>query len=440
MTDDLDSIIEQVRRMRAKPAVAARDWYSVRAQAGASASQRVAELRIYDDIGWMGTSAKALADELKDLAVDRIDVHLNSPGGDAWDGIAIYNTLRDHPATVHVVVDGIAASAASVIAMAGDTVRMNRGAQLMIHDAWGLVVGNASDMTDAARMFDKLSDAMAGIYAARAGGTTTVWREAMAAESWYSAQEAVDAGLADELAGDEEKPAANARWDMAAFAFAYAGRAAAPAPAIITRPAPAAPAAPAARAAAPISAAEAARRIHAASNSNNPKEASVDAAKFREALGLSADASDDEVKAALVSAGLATQPDPDPEPDPTPDPMPEPKAKAPTRAAGTMTVDVSAWQDREERIKRLEAHAAKARRDERDQVLAQAIADGKFAPARKDHWARLWDADPEGTRDVVDGLARNVVPVAELGVAGDEAEFDDEFRQFFPPQYTKKGA
>ena len=425
MPADLDAIIDQARRTRAKPAVAERDWYSVNAQA----APRTAQVRIYDDIGWMGTSAKALADEVKDLQVDRIDVHLNSPGGDAWDGIAIYNTLRDHPAAIHVTVDGVAASAASVIAMAGDTVRMNRGAQLMIHDAWGLVVGNAADMADAAAMFDKLSDALAGIYAARAGGTVESWRTAMAAESWYSAQEALDAGLADELVDDDEKPAASARWDMAAFAFAYAGRAAAPAPAITRTPAPPAP----------ISAAEAARRIHAASMSTNPKkEASVDAAKIREALGLSTDASDDEVKAALTTAGLGAQPtEPDPEPNP---PAPAPAAHTrPAMAAGTMTVDVSAWQDREDRLKRLEAQAAKQRRDERDQVLAPAITQGKFAPARREHWARLWDADPEGTREVVSGLAKNVVPITEVGTAGDGSEFDDEFRHFFPPTYSGKG-
>ncbi len=420
---DLDTAIETIRRMRAQPEAAERDWYRINAKA----SSPKAVVHIYDDIGWMGTSAKSLAGELKALDVDEIELHLNSPGGDAWDGIAIYNTLRDHRATVAVIVDGVAASAASVIAMAGDSVRMNRGSQLMIHDAWGLVIGNAGDMVDAAAMFDKISDGMAEIYAARAGGTVADWRKAMAAESWYTAAEAVEAGLADEQV--ENEPAeASARWNVAAYAFAHAGRAAAPAPVYPPRPEPAT---------APVSAAEAARQIHAASTRTTQQEGAgrMDPAKIREAVGLPADASDDEVKAALVSAGLAAQPEPPTEPEPESEPV---KARTATPVAGTMTVDVSAWQAREERIQRLEVQAAKQRRDERDQVLAQAVADGKFAPARKEHWAKLWDADPEGTREAVDGLAKNVFAVAELGHAGDGAsDFDDEFKQFFPPNFAK---
>lgn len=169
----------------------------------------------------------------------------------------------------------------------------------------------------------------------------------------------------------------------------------------------------------------------------------MDPAKIREALGLSADASDDEVTEALAAAGIfgqqPTPPTPTPEPNPKPEPTPEPTGAELVNASGTMRIDVSAWQEREDRLKRLEAQAAKQSRDERDKVIAKAVEDGKFAPARKEHWVRLWDADPEGTRQVIDTLARNVIPVMASGYAGgDDDGFDDEFAALFPPQV--KGA
>lgn len=419
---DLDQTIEKLRRMRARPEAAERDWYHVNAKTG---DQRRAEVHIYDDIGWMGTSAKDLARELKTLDVDEIELHLNSPGGDAWDGIAIYNTLRDHKASVSVVVDGVAASAASVIAMAGDTVRMNRGAQLMIHDAWGLVIGNADDMTEAAAMFDKISDGMAEIYASRAGGTVAEWREAMAAESWYTAAEAVDAGLADELV-ETDPPKAQARWDLAAFAFAHAGRSAAPAPRI------------------PNSAPVAARRQQAATTSTEEGAGRMDPAKIREALGLAADASDGDVKAALVTAGLANQPDPDPNPDPNPNPDPDPQPVAKVGTPGTVVLSSSVWEETQKTIAKLSQYVDESKRGERDAVLSKAVEQGKFTPAQKTHFAKLWDADPDGTRQLIEGLTPNsALAVAASGYADlDDKEFDREFGGIFPPGYfaDSKGA
>lgn len=112
----------------------------------------------------------------------------------------------------------------------------------------------------------------------------------------------------------------------------------------------------------------------------------------------------------------------------------QPVARPNPAAPGTMVIDSSAWDEREARIKRLEAADTKRRREERDTVIDQAVHDGKFPVARKEHWVRLWDADPEGTRQVIDGLARNVVPVSELGHALDSDEaIDDEFAHIFPP-------
>lgn len=202
------------------------------------------ELLIYDEIGFWGVTAQDVVDQLSQVDTSTgLRVRINSPGGDVFDGLAIYNALADHPARVDVTVDGLAASAASFIAMAGTTVKMNRGTQLMIHDASGFCRGNAQDMGYMVTLLNRISDTIAGIYAARAGGEPDGWRALMRDETWYSAQEAVQARLAnDAILEDPALPAdpdlaaaAAARFDLACFH--YAGRAQAPRP-----PAPTAPA------------------------------------------------------------------------------------------------------------------------------------------------------------------------------------------------------
>lgn len=167
---------------------------------------------------------------LADVKAQAVDLHVNSPGGDYFAGVTIANAIRQHPAKVTVHVDGLAASAASVIAMAGDVVTMHPGSQLMIHDAMSLAVGNANDMRETAALLDKVSDDIAGMYADRAGGQRIEWRARMQAETWYSADEAVRAGLADEsVVGvyKVDEPVA-ARWDLSIFK--YQGREQAPEP------------------------------------------------------------------------------------------------------------------------------------------------------------------------------------------------------------------
>jgi ATP-dependent protease ClpP protease subunit len=425
---DLDEMIERLRRAKA-PAAAARPWYEVQAKAG----DRKATVRIYDDIGWFGTSAKTFGDELAALDVDEIDLRLNSPGGNAWDGMAIHNALRAHPATVTVTVDGMAASAASLVAMGGDRILMNRGGQMMVHEAWGGAIGSAADMLKSAEMLDKISDSYADVYAARAGGTRAEWRGVMREETWYTAQEAVDAGLADALA-DTDTGDASARYDLAAYAFAYAGRAAAPAPTIFTtRAVPALPEPPSSP---PQSAAEAIRRVHAAatktttaSPAGGTKEGAtqVDPVKLREALGLAPDASDDEVKASAQAAlNLPAAPAANP-----PEGTPVPTAPIPTAAApGTVVLSESAWQETQNQLKTLAAFVDKTKRDERDTVLAKAISDGKFTPAQKDQFAKLWDSNPDGTRGLIDSMTPNAAFATQaLGYAtGDGDDFEREFQ------------
>lgn len=164
-----------------------------------------ATLRLFDPIDswgeWWGMSAKEFARTLDELPshVDTIELLINSPGGDAFDGLAIVNVMRSHPARTVAVVQGLAASAASFIACAADETIMAPNSTLMIHDAWGVCVGNADDMLAMGDTLDKLSGNLAEIYAAKSGGTADDMRAAMKAETWYTADEAIAAKLADRI-------------------------------------------------------------------------------------------------------------------------------------------------------------------------------------------------------------------------------------------------
>jgi ATP-dependent protease ClpP protease subunit len=116
--------------------------------------------------------------------------------------VAVYSALRRRPGTVTVVVDGLAASIATVIAMAASPgqIIISEGSLMMIHTAWADCAGDADELRAMADVLDKASDSIAGIYAARTGLPASAWRSAMASETWYSAREAVAAGLADRVA------------------------------------------------------------------------------------------------------------------------------------------------------------------------------------------------------------------------------------------------
>jgi ATP-dependent protease ClpP protease subunit len=207
-----------------------RQWYRIQDAITGGA----VDVYIYDEIGFWGVTAQDFVLELQQVQATQLNVHINSPGGEVFDGIAIYNALVNHPAEVHVTVDALAASIASVITMAGDTITMGRHSQLMIHEPYGMCVGNADDMTMMIAQLNMCADNIAGAYADRAGGTVEAWREAMRAESWYTGAEAVTAGLADAVVanprqqGGDDGDTLAARWDLGVFQFA--GRQEAPAP------------------------------------------------------------------------------------------------------------------------------------------------------------------------------------------------------------------
>ena len=171
------------------------------ADAPAGAADRThAELWLYGIVGgyWWGFNAKDIGDQLRGLDVDDLTVRIHSPGGDVFEGIAIANLLRNHKARVTTVVDGLAASSASIIAIAGDEVVMSPGSQMMIHDAWTCVCGNEKELQQEAQWIGKQSANLAEQYVAKAGGTTAEWRDVMRAEpdgTWYTAAETVEAKL-----------------------------------------------------------------------------------------------------------------------------------------------------------------------------------------------------------------------------------------------------
>lgn len=202
-----------------------RPWYRITAKATEADDDQgepttdgdTTIIDIYDEIGWFGIGAADFVRDLRRVDTPKIELHISSPGGDVFDAIAIYNGLRQHKAQVHVIVDSLAASAASFIAMAGDRITAMANAMLMIHDPLGLVIGNATDMRELADLLDKHGDNIAAIYAARAGGEVADWRERMLAETWYLADEAYKAGLVDEVDDTDGRPIED-RWDLSVFA------------------------------------------------------------------------------------------------------------------------------------------------------------------------------------------------------------------------------
>lgn len=186
-------------------------WYAIRdvrneldtddgEQLSSGINSDTAEVFIYDEIGGsFGVTADDFVRDLNELTASNITLRINSPGGSVFDAITIMNALVQHPANILTRVDGVAASAASIVAMAGDTIEMMVGSQMMIHDASGSLVGNAAEMRQMATFLTEQSNNIAGIYASRGKGDTEYWRNLMLKETWMTADKAVELGLADQV-------------------------------------------------------------------------------------------------------------------------------------------------------------------------------------------------------------------------------------------------
>jgi ATP-dependent protease ClpP protease subunit len=186
-----------------------KSWYEIRARSSGT------EVLIYDEIGAYGVTAKGFLADLSALPDGApIDLRLNSPGGSVFDAVAIYNALKRHPGEITVWIDGIAASAASYIAMAGDELVMPENAFLMIHDPSGLVMGTAAEMREMADTMDKIAGSMIRGYAGRSGRAEEEIAALMAAETWFDAEAAIATGLATRMV---EPVRIAASFDIASF-------------------------------------------------------------------------------------------------------------------------------------------------------------------------------------------------------------------------------
>ena len=172
-------------------------WYEIKAKAD------ISEIWLYDEIGknWFGEglTAKEFIAELNAIKSPRIDMHINSPGGEVFEGSAIYNAVKRHPAAVYTYIDGIAASIASVIALAGEKVVMAENALYMMHNPSGLVMGSSEDMRKTADILNKVRETMVGAYAAKSKKTDPEIIAMLDAETWLDADEAKEAGFIDEV-------------------------------------------------------------------------------------------------------------------------------------------------------------------------------------------------------------------------------------------------
>jgi ATP-dependent protease ClpP protease subunit len=183
---------------------------------------RAADLLIYGEIGFWDVEALDVARAVEALDVDEITVRINSPGGDVFDGVAIYNLLKSHKAEITTVVDGVAASIASLIMLAGDVVEMSPSSMVMVHEAWMVAMGNKRELREASDLLAKIENStIIPAYQERTGLTRDEIVAMVEATTWLSAEEAVEMKFADGIHGAEreETPAAAAEWDFAALGF-----------------------------------------------------------------------------------------------------------------------------------------------------------------------------------------------------------------------------
>ena len=387
------------------------DWFKIENKAGSP----TARIRLFDEIGFFGTTASDFVAELDALDVQEIELRINSIGGEVHDAIAIMNALRDHPARVTTVIDGVAASSASFIALAGDEVVMNRNSQIMIHEPWGLAMGDSSELTELAARLDKEGDNIASIYAKKAGGELAEWRGRMRAETWFYDQEAVDVGLADRVAADADASEAKNRHDFKIFN--YAGREKAPAPPISNKKTPDATA------------------------DGQTKQKGPDMSELmdslRKKLGIADESADEATVLAALDEALAEQVEPpalQPQNSAAP-PQDLDQLKRLAEASGAVIVDKGNWDDLQAKVQQGVTAAQKLRDQERDVVINRAVEDGRIPPANRGTWAALYDNDPKSTAAVIDRLQRNSVPVAAMGYALEDNDNDlGEFSALFRPK------
>jgi len=379
------------------------EWFRVEPKAQADDGTSSANVYVYDAIDpWWGLDPQEFVQAIDSLDVDQINLYVNSPGGSVYGAQAMTAALQRSPANITAYVDGLAASAASFLITAADEVVMAPGAEIMIHDALTITYGNASDHEKSMTQLNRLSDTIAGQYAAKAGGDPADWRQIMQGEQWYSAQEAVDAGLADRIADNDDEEDAEQAFDLSMFAFA--GRSHAPDPAMPHREKR--KSLPARLVAALTGSPKPSKRL-AEPDDTQEKEVGrmPDIKKVTDRLGLAAEATEDEIVNAIEA--LATP-------------------KPPTLPEGMRVVDSAVFEQLQ-----ADAIAGREARQEqvqnrRKQVVDSAITEGKIPAGRRDHYLALIDADEEGITDLLKSIPANTIPVAPKGNGGSVDDSTDE--------------
>lgn len=187
-----------------------KSWYDIQ-----NSGEDSATIYVYDEISAWGVSAKQFCADLSQVSASNITLKMNSPGGNVFDGCTIYNALKDHPACVNVQIDGLCASIASHIAMAGDKITMAKNAMMMIHNAWGGVCGNAAELRSMADVLEKIDGNLVNAYAERSGAGKRAIKQMMNDETWMTADEAMKNGFCD-CVGDQKD--AKASFDLSKFA------------------------------------------------------------------------------------------------------------------------------------------------------------------------------------------------------------------------------
>lgn len=411
------------------PKAKAEFFNAVTTPAPGNAGATIATIRLYGPIdswgGFWGISTKDVGDVIDHLpdTVTQIILRLNSPGGEVFEGVSILNMLRAHKASVTAVVDGLAASAAAVIAAGCDQTVMSPGTQLMIHSPWCYASGSATDLRKQATVLDSIEGSLIEIFAAKAGDKD--WPTLLADETWLTATDAVDLGLADRVAvipdaGESET----------------VGEAPAPSPD------PADPEDPGPHedpghedSLAPrrhnfAVAASASAKIPSSTGpgGSNRKEDVMAyddlVGGLRTRLGVTdAEISDELLLAALDEA------------------LDETAAESPAVPAGTVLIDASVLDDLQAAAADGRAARAQQTAERRAAIVATALQEGRITPATRQQWLDQLEINEAGTAALLASLPRNVaVATSEIGTAGDiELTADDAvYNSLFPDE--KKGA
>lgn len=389
-------------------------WYRIQNKAD---DDTVAQVDIYDEIDWYwGVDARTFRNELKALpdSVETIELHINSPGGDVYEAIAIMNSLRQHKARVVTTVDGYAASSAGFIAVgASDELIVAENAEIMAHLPWAPMVGDANDMRKMADDLERIGRNIASIFAARAGGTVEEWMDVLTAETWWSAQEAVDAGIADKVLAAPKRDAKNSarnRFDLSMFN--HAGRSQAPAPRI------------------PQAHNQTPQPVEAeASDGKEPTVATLSESALQK-LGLDAEADDNAIEAAIGAlaeeaeqAGRA--------------PAGEPSIEEATQVAakfGMTVVNRDAYDKMAKTVADLSAARERQIQAENEAAIQSALSDGRIGAEAADTWRQELAKNRESTLALLGTLPRNsAVPVDEIGhgVTRDDVPDDAEKSSVF---------